>query len=84
MNSFQPIQPLTDPDETFRIRHRPDRKPRTVKDSMLKYQIRTRKEVGIILGLSDKRIQQIEQSALAKIRRALRTEYEDIQTSSET
>src|SRR6185503_9156352 len=61
--AIRTLTPLTDPNETFRIRNRPDRKAKVVKDSMLPYQIRTRAQVASILGLTDKRIQQIEQSA---------------------
>lgn len=64
-------------DETFRIRHKPDKVPRKIKDPLLGYELRTHAEVAMILGLTRQRIVQIEKSALAKLRRGLRHHYND-------
>ncbi len=47
-------------------------------NGLFQYAIRDQAEVAEIMGLSRQRIQQIERSALIKIRYALRKEYDDL------
>ncbi len=46
--------------------------------SLLQYEIRDQGEVAEIMGLSRQRVQQIERSAILKLRRGLREEYSDL------
>lgn len=54
-----------------------NRKPGELKDCMSYYEINTPDEVAKILGLSRQRVQQIERSALFKLRRGLRQFWDD-------
>ncbi len=71
-----------DDNEIYRIRHRPDKAARSVKNPMLPYELRTHQQVADILGLSRQRVVQIEQEALAKLRRGLRKLYEEQTTDN--
>ena len=67
-----------DPNEAFRIRHHPDKTPRKIKDAMAPYELLTAEQTARVLGLTRQRVVQIEQAALAKIRRALRKQYDEL------
>ena len=73
-----PIRNTNEDFETWRIRHKPDRKPKKIKDPMLGYELRTHAEVAMLLGVSRQRVVQIEKSALEKLRRGLREFYENL------
>lgn len=64
-------------DETYRVRNKPDRRPRKIKDASFFYELRSAEEVGIILGLTRQRVSQIEKSALLKIRQGLLEFWKD-------
>jgi len=55
-----------------------DKRPRKIKDSMVFYELCSAEETATILGLTRQRVVQIEKSALAKIRRALKLEYDGL------
>ncbi len=48
-------------------------------NGLFQYAIRDQNETAIIMGLSRARVQQIERSALIKLRRGLKKEWEDLQ-----
>lgn len=65
-------------DETYRIRHNPDRKPKKIRDPLLGFELRSHAEVGMLMGLTRQRVVQIEQEALKKLRRGLKEFYQDL------
>jgi DNA-directed RNA polymerase sigma subunit (sigma70/sigma32) len=67
-----------DPNEAFRIRHNPDKAPRKIKNSMAPYELLTAEQTARVLGLTRQRVVQIERGALAKIRRALQQQYDEL------
>lgn len=74
-----PIKNQSEDFENWRIRHKPDRKPRKIKGPMTAYEIRTPEEVADLLGLTRQRVDQIEKTALFKLRKGLAKFWEDYQ-----
>lgn len=72
-----PIRNTSEDFETWRIRHQPDKCPRKIKGPMSSYELRSPEEVATILGMTRQRVDQIEKSALAKLRKGLQKHYED-------
>jgi DNA-directed RNA polymerase sigma subunit (sigma70/sigma32) len=73
-----PVKNTSQDFENWRIRHKPDRTPRKIKDSLFGFELRTPDEVAEILGLTRQRVDQIEKSAMKKIRAALQKEYDEM------
>lgn len=73
-----PMKNQPENDETFRIRHNPDKRPRKIKDPLLAFELRTHAQVAKIMGVTRQRVIQIEKDALAKIRRGLKKFYDDL------
>lgn len=63
--------------EKDRWRRIHNRKPGEPKDCMSFYELRSAAEVATILGVSKQRVQQLERSALYKIRRSLKQFWAD-------
>lgn len=63
--------------DAVRWKRRHNRQPGETKDAMFFYELRSAEDVAKILGVSRQRIQQLERTALFKLRRGLKEFWED-------